>query len=249
MIDLSNVTLFIADCVDVNRAVVAIERCKAAAQFGAVKFLTSLPTTYPHIQIDPITSLVHYSVFMLKKCVDFVDTEKMLVIQHDGYIINKEAWNPEWADLDYIGPLFLQDGFMGSVMVGSGGFSLRSRKLMQYVKNHTPAWDGTYEHAGSVQNDVGSYEDGVISYKLRRPLEDIGCKYGTPEQATVFAQGGYPQWVSSNPRDRRYYVARPWGHHGCWGNINKQTGYVSPPPFGMPGQFEYLQEHLEGDEK
>lgn len=235
MLDLSSVTLFCADCVNAERAIVAIERCKAAVNFGAVKFLTSLPTEYPHVEIPRIQSLVHYSVFMLKHCVDFVDTEKMLVIQHDGYILNPQAFNPAWLNLDYIGPLFLQNGLKGEERVGSGGFSLRSRLLMQYVKDHTPPWNGTYEHAGAVQNEVGLYEDGVISFKFRRHLEELGYQYGTMEEAYKFAQGGWPQTVSPDPTDQSCYVDRPFGYHGGWGNINLDTGYVAPPPFDNSG--------------
>ena len=55
MLDLSSVTLFCADCVNVDRAVKTMDICTSKAKFGAVKLLTSLPTNYPHrVEIMPL---------------------------------------------------------------------------------------------------------------------------------------------------------------------------------------------------
>src|SRR6187402_1157955 len=161
MIELPSVTLFCADCVDADRAIAVMEKCKSYCNFGAVRFLTSLPCSYEHkSEIMNLSSLVDYSIFMLTHAVDYVDTPHMLVVQHDGYIINPGSWNPEWLKYDYIGPLFIQDREITSMSVGSGGFSLRSRALMQYVKDRLPTWEGSHE-TERVQPQMGCYEDGV----------------------------------------------------------------------------------------
>lgn len=216
---LPQVTLFCADCVDADRAVDVLEKCRAVIDFGAVKLLTSRPTDYPHkIAIAPLTSLVAYSIFMLKHAADFVETAHFLVVQWDGYVINVESWNPNWLTLDYIGPLYQQ-----YPIVGSGGFSLRSRKIMTRIGQFVPEWDGTAKDADRVQATLGSYEDGVVSLARRPQLEEEGFKYATVEQAAAFAQGGN--------NDPRWHVERPFGFHRKWANINFETGIVSPPPF------------------
>lgn len=227
MLELPSVTLFCADCVDIERAIHAVERCKAVARFGAVRLLTHLPTDHPdRVEIPRLPSLVDYSIFMLKRAVKFIDTPHALVIQHDGYIINAGSWNQAWLNLDYIGPLFIQDYANPQDMVGSGGFSLRSRAMMQYTEKCAPDWDGTPESTARAQKAVGSYEDGYISHNLRPHL-----RIGSPTEAAKFAQGGWPQSPSVRRNERTYYVERPFGFHGKWSNIDEATGFVQPPPF------------------
>ncbi len=231
MIDLPSVTLLCADCVDENRAEKIIKRCTDVCNCGAVKFLTSLYTNSKYrVGIDHLASLVEYSIFMLKRADTFVDTEHVLVVQHDGYIINADAWNPEWLKYDYIGPLFIQDHKPGD-MVGSGGFSLRSKRLMEFVRLRTPTWDGSLDSTARVQKALGNYEDGVICHAFKYLLTAAGFKIAPPEVAAKFAQGGYPHRNNKDPNDRTYYVERPFGFHGGWSNVNRETGVVSPPPF------------------
>lgn len=230
MLDLSTVTLFCADGYDAARCVPMMERMKSYANFGAVKLLTHHKIDYEHrVEIMPLLSLLDYSIWMLKCAANYVDTPHMLVVQNDGFIINPSAWQPEWLQHDYIGPLFIQD-HPYETKVGSGGFSLRTKKLMQYVQKRTPEWCSSAD-TERVQRQLGAYEDGYICMRLRLELLNAGFKFAPPAEAAKFAQGGYPHVCSANPQDRTYYVERPFGHHGGWRTINRETGFVSPPPF------------------
>lgn len=211
-LQLPSVTLLIVDCVNANRAIRVVEHCKSLCDFGAVKFLTSIPVNYEHkVKIKPLNSLVAYSIFMLTKVHQYIETEHFLVVQRDGWVLNPQSFNPEWLELDYIAPLFVQYDF-----VGSGGFSLRSKKLMQNVAGNTPEWDWTQKQADEIQSEMGYYEDGVICLSGKFS----SFKFATKEQASSFAQGGN--------RNAVYYRNKPFGFHGTWQNINHQTGEVSP---------------------
>ncbi len=168
---------------------------------------------------------------MLKRAHLYVDTPHFLVVQHDGYIINADSWNPEWLKYDYIGPLFIQE--YSPPVVGTGGFSLRSKRLQEYVNENfaMPDWDGSDLDAQKVQNKIGSYEDGVIAMRMKNELISNGFKFAPVSEAIKFAQGGYPHTGSLKPSNLDYYVERPFGFHGGWSNINKETGFVSKPPF------------------
>lgn len=232
MLELPTTTLFCADCVNAERAVAVIERCKAVANFGAVKLMTSLPCDYVHaVPIQHLPSLVDYSIWMLKRANQYVGTQHMLVVQHDGFILNPESWDPAWLQYDYIGPLFIQDRHITHLSVGSGGFSFRSRKLMDYVNARTPPWTGNGDTA-NVQAGLGAYEDGVICLGMRGELTYNGFKFAPPEVACKFAQGGWPEKHLASRDDRTYYHERPFGFHGGWRQIDHKTGFVSPPPFG-----------------
>lgn len=225
-LQLPTVTLLIADCLDAERAGKVLEICKSKADFGAVKLLTSLPCSNPHrVKIVPLNSLVAYSVFMLTELHHHVATDHVLVVQRDGWILNPESFDPHWLTLDYIGPLFIQYD-----NVGSGGFSLRSRRLVNYFAAITPAWDGTEEGAQRVQQRLNYYEDGVIS--LSRHSNRF--KIATNEQGARFAQGG-----NRNPA---YFQERPFGFHRTWQYIDFETGRVDSSDLSRDLQSSYQQE-------
>jgi hypothetical protein len=209
-LQLPSVTLLCVDCVDIIRTVHIVEHCKQKADFGAVKLLTSIETDYEHaVKVPALNSLIAYSIFMLTKCHEYIDTDRVLIIQRDGWILNPESFDPAWLELDYIGPLFVQYD-----KVGSGGFSLRSKKIMQEAAKLLPEWDWSDQQAHDIQAILSYYEDGVIC--LGQFAKRF--KIATPRQACQFAQGG-----NRNPD---YFHIRPFGFHRTWQEIDFKTGIV-----------------------
>lgn len=209
-LQLPTVSLLCIDCIGVDRAIKVLEHCKTMCDFGAVKLLTSLPTDYQHkVQIMPLQSLIAYSVFMLTRVHEYIDTPNVLIVQRDGWILNPGSFDPAWLELDYIGPLFVQYD-----KVGSGGFSLRSKKIMQEVSETVPYWDGTQKHTEEIQSALRYYEDGVIC------LGSFGKRFkiASNDQAADFGQGG-----NRNPV---YYRDKPFGFHRTWQDIDFSSGVV-----------------------
>ncbi len=210
-LQLPSVTLCCVDCINANRAIRVLEHCKSLVDFGAVKFLTHIPTNYEHtIKIMPLNGLVSYSVFMLSRLHEFIETDNMLIVQWDGFILNPEVFNNDWLKYDYIAPLFIQED-----RVGSGGFSLRSRKMMVDVSKTIPQWDGSWQEAHELQKSLLYYEDGVLSLS---PFAN-GYNIAPPMDAANFAQGG-----NTNPK---YYVIKPFGFHGTSHAIDHKTGSIN----------------------
>lgn len=227
-LQLPTVTACIIDCVNVKRAISVIEKCKSLCDFGAVKLLTSIETDYQHaIKIKPLDTLIMYSIFMLTKSYKYIDTSHVLIVQRDGWILNTSAWEDRWLEYDYIAPLFVQMD-----RVGSGGFSLRSKKIMETVSKITPEWNGSERHANEIQKVMKCYEDGVICLSTFAR----GFKIASLEDAAKFAQAG-----NKNPR---YYVEKPFGFHGAINFVNHETGAVSPV-CEHGGGCECIRPHLE----
>lgn len=225
-LQLPSVTLMIIDCVNANRAVKVLELCKSKADFGAVKLLTSIPIEYEHrVEIPPLNSLIAYSIFMLTKAHAYIDTDHVLIVQRDGFILNPESFDPNWLNLDFIGPIFVQYD-----KVGSGGFSLRTKKLMQNTAYNIRGWDWSQEQAEEIQDVLGYYEDGVIC--LSNMYQKF--KIASLEQAADFAMGG-----NRNPK---YYVEKPFGFHGLWASIDFETGKVYPVCEHEKGNCECVQQ-------
>lgn len=223
---LPSVTLICIDCIDSGRAIKVLEHCKKKIEFGAVKLLTNIPVDYEHtVRIMPLNSLIAYSVFMLTRFYEYIDTDHCLIVQRDGWVLNPESFDPEWLNLDFIGPLFVQYD-----KVGSGGFSLRSKKIMQDISETLPYWDGSYQDAHRMQAGLNYYEDGVLC------LGGFARRYkiATPEQAAQFAQGG-----NRNPQYFRY---NPFGFHRTWQEINFKTGEVDSTDTSKTLHFSYDNE-------
>lgn len=218
--DLSNVTLLCADCVETERAVIAIEQCRRRCNFGAVKLLTSLDTPYPHTKIRPLNTLNEYSAWCLKEMWKYVETTHVLVVQYDGFVLNGDAWREHWLNYDYIGPLFLQETTVNEQTVGSGGFSMRSAALMKAVAEILPEWNGSNSYWGADGQNNWGHEDGVICKHLHGPLTGRGFKFAPPGEAAIFGQGGNPV--------PEYQFGRPFGYHGLWPNIDFRFGNVYP---------------------
>lgn len=214
---LSSVTLLIADGLNAGRAAKVIEKCKAVCDFGAIKLLTHLPIESEYrVEIMPLKSIVAYSIFCLTEMYKHFDTEHVLIVQHDGWIINPDTWTDTWLQYDYVGPLFIQFD-----EVGSGGFSLRSKRLMRGAAERVQllsglTWDGTEEQANIIQSSLGNYEDGVLSLQMKKD----GYKYPSKAEAGKFCQGGNP--------NAKYYYSHPFGFHSARQNVNFANGYVSP---------------------
>lgn len=176
MIKLENVTLLGLDCVDLERLKIARDICVKNIEFGAVKLLSSIESDDKDVvKIEKVGSIDAYSEFMIKKVNAYVDTEFVLIFQHDGFVLSADSWRNEFLNYDYIGTPWI--GYWPTNPnhnVGNGGFSLRSKKLLEILAN-----DGKIEAGGS--------EDVAISRVHRNYLESKGIKYAPEEIAGMFA--------------------------------------------------------------
>lgn len=131
-LQLNDVTLCCIDCININRARVALEHSMKFIDYSKILLLSNIKTQLNNskiklIQINQITSKESYSRFMIKKLNQFIETKFCLIIQWDGFVVNPDAWLNTFLDYDYIGAPWVQN----SRLVGNGGFSLRSKKLLE----------------------------------------------------------------------------------------------------------------------
>ena len=126
--------------------------------------------------ITPIHSAADYSHFLLNIVPYFVDAAAVLVIQWDGMPTKPEAWSDAFLRYDYIGAPWNDTD---DLAVGNGGFSLRSTKLMQALRQLKIKCS-----ADLPENDA---EDVVICRHYRAPLEAMGCQFAPAALARQFA--------------------------------------------------------------
>jgi len=145
--------------------------------------------------IAPIGSRQAYSRFMLGELHRHVATRHALCVQWDGYVLNPESWDPAFGEFDYIGAPWPQ--FAGAHTVGNGGFSLRSRRLL--------------EACAELPIRAAEAEDVAICRVHRTLLEErFGLRFAPPALAQRFAHERIPPAGPS------------FGFHGVF-NLVRQT--------------------------
>jgi hypothetical protein len=190
MLHLPNFTLIAVSSVDLGGTDLALQISSHDIEFAAIKFLSSeewAPSS-PKIQMIkiPRLDLVGYSRFILGDLCRHVETEYCLVVQSDGFVLNANKWNPEFLEYDYIGApwpldLKLQPGNIALDLsrnsVGNGGFSLRSRKLLEATSKI--AFDDLIFPTKS--------EDLIFCHFLFQEMLNAGIKFPRPELAAQFS--------------------------------------------------------------
>jgi hypothetical protein len=62
---------------------------------------------------------------MVEKLDSVIDTDFVLTVQLDGYILHPDRWSDDFLNFDYVGAPWPWHG-----VCGNGGFSLRSKKFI-----------------------------------------------------------------------------------------------------------------------
>jgi Protein of unknown function (DUF5672) len=191
--ELTSVTLVTVTSVALAATIKALRSSMERAHFADVLLLSDRPppaseTGINWRQIEPIRSRADYSRFMLRDLARHIATTHALCVQWDGYILDGRAWDPVFLDFDYIGAPWPQfsDGFN----VGNGGFSLRSRRLL--------------EACAALQFDGEVAEDVLICRLHRRQLEEQGLRFAPEAIARKFSF------------ERNARTGREFGFHGSF---------------------------------
>ena len=197
MLELPAVTLCCVDTANHALALRALAKSSEAIRFARVLFLTAampeglaVPAGIDVVTIPPLASRDAYSRFVLKDLLPHIATSHVLLVQWDGFVVNPAAWEPAFLGCDYIGAQWFwhNDG----MRVGNGGFSLRSRKLLDALQD--------------TRIELVEAEDTTIGRTFRPLLErEHGIRFADEALADRFAfEAAYPA------------AAKPFGFHGLY---------------------------------
>lgn len=168
-----------------------------------LKFPLDLPVACSHHVISPIKQFpLDYNIHALQLLPEIMQEDFCLIVQHDGMATNPDAWTNDFFTYDFIGAKSWK--FLTPPVVGNGGFSMRSQKLMQAIKNINipPSHD----------NDG---EDAQICRYYRPDLEQkFGIKFAPGHVADRFSME-----MPVDP-DQKHWLGKSLGFHGKT-NIDK----------------------------
>lgn len=214
MIDLKNVTIVSVACLRVSETIRAIHKSMRGINFGAVKLLTSEDVTDDTIEIIKIEKLDYenYNRFVVFELYKYIDTDYALIVQDDGYVINPEMWRDDFFNYDYIGAPWMlppptdsvsfRDPFGNIMRVGNGGFSFRTKKLLEMPTKLNLEWRSYYGYFN---------EDGFFTCHNRHLIEAQGCVYAPIDVAKYFSHEAEIPEIQG---------ITPFGFHGKWSKYN-----------------------------
>lgn len=209
--NLKDVTLISVTSIDIQSAANALLISSEHCNFGAIKLLSpsnpeKIYSSIEHIKIPPI-DFIGYSKFMIEELHRFVDTEFCLIVQADGFVINPSIWTNQFLEYDYIGAPWpkvvgvhnasFNRMEMGRNRVGNGGFSLRSKKLLDVCSKIA------FDHL----NFPIKSEDLIICHYLYDQMLNSGIKFAPFEVAKKFS-------IESLIENQCENLASSFGFHG-----------------------------------
>jgi len=143
----------------------------------------------------------------------------VLLVQHDGFVLNPDSWEDEFLQYDYIGAPWLvadwsvtrfnfPEKLLGTQVVGNGGFSLRSKKFLN--ASTRLAQEGIIKKFDP--------EDVALCVWHKDAMEAAGARFAPPKIAARFSFEGHDdpyakqfgfhslqwgtdisQWIKENP--------------------------------------------------
>jgi len=174
---LFNVTLctITSDMLDLTAR--AMRLCQKDIEYGSVKFVSDavIPsgpwekkTIYPRL-----TDLNSYNRYVSQHLPDYCNTDFLLLVQWDGYVLDAGAWDDAFLHYDYIGAVW---PWHKENRVGNGGFCLRSKRFMEATASMKyPPQDEFYS------------DDDHPCRVWRKELEAKGLKFAPESLAEKFA--------------------------------------------------------------
>jgi len=187
MIKLPNITLVSVSSVKIDETIFAMVSSMYGIEFGSAILIShekpdNLPNNIIFEECPRLNNIDEYSRFVLYDLAPYIKTEFAMLIQYDGYVLRPNKWTDEFLNYDYIGAPWPKNiHFNGdlNIRVGNGGFTLRSKKLMNCLNELNLPF---------IDNGTGFYnEDGVLCNYYRIELENYGIKFATPEIAAMFS--------------------------------------------------------------
>lgn len=213
MLELPNVTLVMVETRCHELARLAIEDSIKKIDFGEIlicsdiEIKTSKPSRW--VKVPDFNSYDKYGLYSVVVLPKLINTEFVLFIQFDSWVLDVEMWTNEYLKYDYIGPLWWhKDG----KNVGCGGFTLTSTKFLNFIA------------------------DNMDKYPLKQPFDDVICRQNRPAyeaEGFTFA----PENLANNfAFERVGYKGQHFGFHGMfnwpfvlnWGQLVKRVKNCSP---------------------
>ena len=221
---LPNVTLAAMSSVNIYETVKALQYSMRGIEFGDVVLITHrkpffLPKEIHYKHTSKLTNIDAFNYKMVYELTEFIDTDYVLLVHYDGFVVNPESWREEFLNYDYIGspwPLPKNNttyrDSKGNICRVGNSVSIRSKKLLDFPRQANLKWE---------RMEDGNYnEDTFLCCKYKNVIEDAGMNFAPIEIAKYF---GHEHMIPEIMD-----VEKPFIFHKWWGRNAKYPKFVNP---------------------
>lgn len=206
-LNLDNVTIISINGRDPENSAKAINISCEKINFKEKIIITNKDLHFSNIKninVGNLKSLEDYNIFCIKEIYKYINTDYCLFVQPDGFVVNPNLWTDFFYEYDYIGApwneqltksVLAKTNMQGTVknIVGNGGFSFRSKKLL-------------IETSKLEYENPELEEDVMISALHRKTLKENGIKYAPVSLAQQFSLESYI--------NEKSIIGNSFGFHG-----------------------------------
>ena len=156
----TDITYVIIDTMNYELSSYALERSQQRFPVENILIFSDIADNWSDrdvVLIPEIQCLEDYNRIVFFELPKHLKTSHALMIQYDGYVLSGDRFSENFLSYDYIGAPWPH---YQSHKVGNGGFSMRSKALVESVQNFL------------LPSDLSEAEDLVICRYLRSRLED-----------------------------------------------------------------------------
>ena len=191
MLALPDVSLLCLDTRHPDLALKAMQRCLDRARFREAVLLTrdGYGSPDPRITaraVPTLRNVAEYSHFMVKSLGPYFSGSHVLIMQWDSFIVDPQAWDAAFLDYDYIGAPWPHR----RQPVGNGGFSLRSRRLIDALQDADIRETQPEDHVICLD-----YHDLLVArHGIRFAPVDVASRFAfelTPPKGSTFGFHGF----------------------------------------------------------
>jgi hypothetical protein len=190
---LPNITLVAVDTTtDVEATSMAIKYSCRDIVFGRVLLISNYnpnPNSkeYDFIKIKAFKNISEWCEFIVFELFKFINTDFIILIHADGFIVNSNKWTNNFLNYDYIGspwplskhPIAFKDS-NGNVCRVGNSVSLRSKKILEMPTKLNLRWENFVLNF--------PHEDGYLCAQHKVLLESNGIKFAPLEVAIHFGR-------------------------------------------------------------
>lgn len=189
---LPNVTLAAMSSVKLYETMKALKYSMQGIEFGEVVLIThrrplTLPKGITYKHTSKLTDIDCFNYKMIYELADYIDTDYVLLVHADGFVIHPESWRDEFFQYDYIGApwpvpkpgtVHTYHDVYGNLCRVGNSVSLRSKRLLEFPRQAGLVWE---------KDEEGFYnEDIFLCCRNKHRIEEAGMKIAPVEVAKYF---------------------------------------------------------------
>ena len=223
---LPQVTLAAMASVKIYETVKALQYSMQGIEFGEVVLITHrkpffLPKGITYKHTTKLTDIDCFNYKIVYELTEYINTDYVLLVHHDGFVVHPDKWKEEFLKYDYIGSPWpipasgskhCYHDIYGNLCRVGNSVSLRSKQLLDFPMKAKLKWE---------KNEDDFYnEDIFLCCMNKHRIEEAGMSIAPVEVAKYFGH--------EHPVPETMEIDAPFVFHKWWGKNEQYPHFENP---------------------